>query len=220
MSGEPLEQCDDGRHNSPHGNKSTTAGSPQTGPNGPNPRDVGGCPGTDCGRAIQQPDRTGEDGGPGVSRTSGTVAKTKQPNAEAVIAKAAVRDRDGYACVECGMTNEEHVATFGSILQVHRLVPGSHYTLDGCVTLCIPCHGPKPRSVCKSKGERQSHHACPFPGSGVPVNLRIDPDLHALIPKFRAKFRQEHDVRLSMTDVFEKALSRLFRESGLEVPED
>jgi hypothetical protein len=58
--------------------------------------------------------------------------------------KALVRHRDGR-CVECGMTNEEHVAKFGRQLDVHRIVPGSKYTLEGCVTLCRPCHGPQPR---------------------------------------------------------------------------
>lgn len=54
--------------------------------------------------------------------------------------------------------------------------------------------------------------------TGVPLNIRIDPAIHAIIPKYRAMFREEHDVRLSMTDVVEKALVRLFRDAGLETP--
>ena len=60
--------------------------------------------------------------------------------------KAAVRKRDGNRCVECGMANDEHLQLFGSSLEVHRITPGSPYTLEGTATLCKRCHGPKPRS--------------------------------------------------------------------------
>jgi hypothetical protein len=59
--------------------------------------------------------------------------------------KAAVRERDGHRCVHCGMTAEEHRQLFGANLQVHRKVPGSAYTLEGCETVCQRCHGPLPR---------------------------------------------------------------------------
>jgi hypothetical protein len=50
------------------------------------------------------------------------------------------------------MTNDEHRATYprwksehsreqnGRSLGVHRLIPGSEYTVEGCVTLCYQCH--------------------------------------------------------------------------------
>lgn len=48
--------------------------------------------------------------------------------------KDAVRARDGHKCVDCG-------ATAGlRQLDVHRLVPGSLYTIDGTVTVCRSCH--------------------------------------------------------------------------------
>lgn len=65
--------------------------------------------------------------------------------ADQIDVKASVRERDEHRCTECGMSAEEHASTYGRDLEVHRLVPGSEYTVDGCVTLCIPCHGPKPR---------------------------------------------------------------------------
>jgi hypothetical protein len=60
--------------------------------------------------------------------------------------KAAVRERDGYRCTRCGMTQERHLVRLGQILHVHRIVPGSEYTVEGCVTVCIVCHGPLPKS--------------------------------------------------------------------------
>lgn len=60
--------------------------------------------------------------------------------------KRLVRERDGYKCTQCGMKQKEHIYWFDKQLDVHRLVPGSPYTVDGCVTLCRPCHGPKVRS--------------------------------------------------------------------------
>jgi hypothetical protein len=44
------------------------------------------------------------------------------------------------------MTNAAHVAEYGRQLQVHRTTPGSLYSLAGCVTLCVRCHGPKPKA--------------------------------------------------------------------------
>jgi 5-methylcytosine-specific restriction endonuclease McrA len=60
--------------------------------------------------------------------------------------KLAVRERDGNCCTECGMTKAEHIERYRRNLEVHRLTPGSVYTVDGCVLLCKECHRHKPRS--------------------------------------------------------------------------
>lgn len=59
--------------------------------------------------------------------------------------KANIRDRDGYVCTKCGMTNEQHQDAYGCQLDVHRLVPGSLYSVEGCITVCKSCHGKLPR---------------------------------------------------------------------------
>jgi len=61
-----------------------------------------------------------------------------------VTIKKKVRERDGHCCTECGMTAGEHRDKFGRNLHVHRITPGSEYTVDGCVTLCQECHKKTP----------------------------------------------------------------------------
>lgn len=73
------------------------------------------------------------------------MAPPRNPDAACHI-KPNVRARDGFRCTKCGKTNEEHLAQTGRQLEVHRVVPGSAYTVDGCVTLCRRCHGPMPKS--------------------------------------------------------------------------
>lgn len=62
--------------------------------------------------------------------------------------KEQIRARDGYRCAECGLTNDDHLTEWGSSLEVHRVRPGSCYSLDPgvCVILCKTCHGSKPKS--------------------------------------------------------------------------
>jgi hypothetical protein len=55
-------------------------------------------------------------------------------------ARRAVRERDGNCCADCGMVNKDHTAKYGRGLHVHRLVPGSRYTVEGCILVCTPCH--------------------------------------------------------------------------------
>lgn len=59
--------------------------------------------------------------------------------------KELVRERDGYACTKCGMTDVQHRIKYKQTIQVHRLVPGSAYAVGGCITVCQACHGPLPK---------------------------------------------------------------------------
>ena len=56
--------------------------------------------------------------------------------------KARIRKRDGYHCLACCMDQATHKKRYGRILEVHRIVPRSDYSLKRgqCVTLCIVCH--------------------------------------------------------------------------------
>lgn len=71
--------------------------------------------------------------------------RVADPNSPGSV-KRAVRDRDGQACTKCGIAIQEYRERCDRELDVHRLTPGSVYTVDGCVTLCRACHGPEPRS--------------------------------------------------------------------------
>lgn len=64
--------------------------------------------------------------------------------------KEAVRERDGFKCHDCGMTQEEHVGKTGRDLDVHRVIPGFDYVAYWCVTLCRSCHGKKAKTVSDS----------------------------------------------------------------------
>lgn len=82
--------------------------------------------------------------------------------------KEAVRERDGYRCIHCGITAEAHLELTGKTLEVHRLTPGAPYTVEGCVTLCKACHTRQPKSP---------------PGSGPYRSSKlvsIPRDLHAM----------------------------------------
>lgn len=61
--------------------------------------------------------------------------------------KAVVRFRDGYRCTRCGTTAKQNYRKYKQALDVHRVVPGSRYSLRGCITLCKECHNLAHRRV-------------------------------------------------------------------------
>lgn len=78
-------------------------------------------------------------------------AKTPPLRPEQV--RAVVRHRDGYRCVDCGMTAMRHIEKYGKNLDVHRVIPGTPYAIKNCITVCRRCHGAKPKSPRRSGGE-------------------------------------------------------------------
>ena len=61
--------------------------------------------------------------------------------------KRAVRQRDNYECVACGMGNEAHRSKYDRALDVHHIRPARDFDYDAkrnamnnLVTMCIPCH--------------------------------------------------------------------------------
>jgi len=101
--------------------------------------------------------------------------------------KKLVRSRAGDRCERCGFDQADCVAKYGRGLHVHRLTPGSPYTLGGCVLVCPPCHNkaygrkaPAPPRVVKAPA-----------GNTKPTMFRLGDkagrDLDALVGLFAAE---------------------------------
>lgn len=59
-------------------------------------------------------------------------------------ARKTVLERDGHACVRCGMTDAEHKATFSRPITVdHKDRNKKNNAINNLQTLCLPCHGKK-----------------------------------------------------------------------------
>jgi cytochrome c553 len=114
--------------------------------------------------------------------------------------KKAVRARDGFRCAQCGLTNDEHRQRTGKQLEVHRLEPGSLYTMEGCVTLCRQCHGPQPR---RKRGQPDLAH----PGK---MQAWIDADVFDALDDYT----DGAEPRVSKTAAIESALKDFLRKQG------
>ena len=82
------------------------------------------------------------------------VKVARQPKSEIQRVKDAVRERDGFRCVGCGVTNDQHKAVFGRQLDVCRIDPESAYTVAGCETTCRAC------SIRRSKRQGRKKLQC------------------------------------------------------------
>lgn len=60
-----------------------------------------------------------------------------------------VLERDNFACVNCGMTNDTHRITWSRDLTIDHIDGNGRYSekpnnsLDNLQTLCLRCHGSK-----------------------------------------------------------------------------
>jgi hypothetical protein len=120
---------------------------------------------------------------------------------EPVETKALVRHRDGYRCTDCGMTASEHFLRTGRNLDVHRLVPGSPYTIAGCVTLCRRCHRLKPKLPRLTGSESRGF-----------VGLTLNAELVRLFRSLAAKNRRTLTAELSI------AMEQHLKENGIVPP--
>lgn len=72
--------------------------------------------------------------------------------------KRTVRLRSGSRCADCNMTQADHFARYHCDLDVHRLVPNSQYSEDGCVAVCKSCHGKRREHLrCKRPLQSQAY---------------------------------------------------------------
>jgi hypothetical protein len=119
--------------------------------------------------------------------------------------KDLVKRRDGNRCVRCGMTADRHCEIYGRGLQVHRKEPGSEYTVDGCETVCVPCHNTKPK--------RWNTTYRPRPRDAVRVRMELDP---ADMP---AVEEAAHACRLSLASFCRLAVEMLTANQKVTVEE-
>lgn len=117
--------------------------------------------------------------------------------------KEQVRERDGYACTKCGLTQADHVARTGRRLDVHRTTPGSLYSLAGCVTICRKCHGSEPK---RGPGDVDLAHA----HRGRQVCVWVSEEHSARLDAFLASQK----FRVPITVVVTAAIEKLLRKEG------
>lgn len=120
--------------------------------------------------------------------------------------KALVRQRDGNRCVRCGLTSAESIERYGFDLDVHRVTPGSPYSLDpgAAETLCRRCHGPMPK---RPYGQRFAEEGSVFARIDDAIGEALDAYLKAQRP------------RPTMTAVLETALEDFLRAKGFLPPQ-
>lgn len=72
--------------------------------------------------------------------------------------RKAVLTRDGYACVRCGMTDEQHKGKWGRPITIdHRSKDRSDNRMGNLQTLCLECHGRKDL-IEPLRAKKAAHH--------------------------------------------------------------
>lgn len=126
------------------------------------------------------------------------------------IVKRAVKERDGNQCVDCGMTNEEHVRYFARGLHCHRRIPSLGYTEANCQTVCQCCHWTRHKATSFSvAGPHVAHLVArqEYARSLTSVSFDFDKDDLELIEILRKKLGQKYKgIRISASDVLRIAV--------------
>lgn len=84
----------------------------------------------------------------------------------------------------------------------------------------MPTMAPEKRKSGRGRPPKHAGERDESGRTGTPVSLRLDPELREKMPEFIREFRRRSDVKLSMTDVVELALRKLYREYGVLPPPD
>ena len=72
--------------------------------------------------------------------------------------REAVLRRDSYACVQCGMTDEQHKAKWCRPITIdHRSKDRSDNSMSNLQTLCLECHGKKDL-IAPLRAKKAAHH--------------------------------------------------------------
>ncbi len=86
--------------------------------------------------------------------------------------KSTVKERDGYRCQDCGISEEQHIRDRQNRgLEVHRVIPGSPYSVAGCITLCLACHDKRPTERHVKTAEALMALQDVLPGYKAPCHL-------------------------------------------------
>lgn len=120
------------------------------------------------------------------------------------MAKKLVREKYGNRCGRCSRTDEENIRLTGRNLHVHRLVPGSRYTVNGCILLCADCHD-------AAHGKKKARRFAPIkkPRGTTPViNFRLGASVMSELDDLVEWFAAESNDRESRSSVMRKLVNR------------
>lgn len=146
--------------------------------------------------------------------------------------RESVRVRFGRRCAACPVRDEDQKARTGRALSVHRVRPGSRYSIDGCVPLCQACHLRAHAAARRHKGivlpvdadlkvvpltlpgygdlmdEREAARAVPRPRRKT-LSFTVPVSVKRRLDALAAAISATLGPRLNRTDVFMAALTAL-----------
>lgn len=92
--------------------------------------------------------------------------------------REAVRAKYKHRCAACGLTNAAQKSINGRALSIHRVKPGSAYTVAGCVPLCQSCHS---RSHGQARRGNMPVGPVVLPAKVAGVTCKIDSKVFGLL---------------------------------------